>query len=158
MALDYIHKQHRWRRVCLLGFSAGGHLVGISAVHGRHTIQAVGMVYPVVSMYPPITHNLSRTLLLQKVDPPADLLEKYSLDRLITPCFPATFLLHGMVDTTVPYENSVRLAKALKAANVTYEFISSPRAGHGFGMRMKRMRQSNVVNWPFLLRAWLWKQ
>ena len=44
---------------------------------------------------------------------------------------PPTFIAHGMIDTTVPMMQSTRLANALAAAGITYEYHQIPGAGHG---------------------------
>ncbi len=50
----------------------------------------------------------------------------------VTPAYPPTLLAHGTEDTDVPYSQSVQMADALQRAGVEHEFITVPRAGHGF--------------------------
>jgi dipeptidyl aminopeptidase/acylaminoacyl peptidase len=45
---------------------------------------------------------------------------------------PPVLAIHGDADPTVPYDQSVRLAKALKAAGDDAELITVPGGKHGF--------------------------
>ena len=53
--------------------------------------------------------------------------------RNVTKDYPPILLVHGDKDTDVPYEQSVLMAKELKAKGVAHEFITVPDGGHGFG-------------------------
>jgi dipeptidyl aminopeptidase/acylaminoacyl peptidase len=44
---------------------------------------------------------------------------------------PPVFTIHGTDDRTVPYDQAVRLDKALKAAGVPSYFITVTGGGHG---------------------------
>jgi acetyl esterase/lipase len=52
--------------------------------------------------------------------------------RNVAKDFPPTILLHGTDDTDVPYQLSVDMASALKAAGVEHEFVTIPNGPHGF--------------------------
>ena len=52
--------------------------------------------------------------------------------RNVTMEYPPTLLLHGNVDTDVPYEQSVMMADELARVGVDHEFITIPNGGHGF--------------------------
>ena len=58
--------------------------------------------------------------------------------RHVTPGFPPTLLLHGDVDTDVPYEQSVLMASALEAASVPHTLITIAGGGHGFDHDLDR--------------------
>jgi len=60
-----------------------------------------------------------------------DELKKLSPVSLITADFPPTLMVHGTIDTDVPYVCATRLSAALKAHNVPYELITVENAGHG---------------------------
>jgi dipeptidyl aminopeptidase/acylaminoacyl peptidase len=54
--------------------------------------------------------------------------------------YPPTILLHGdKDDEDVPYEESVRMAKALTARGITNEFVTIPGAPHLFDNDMTRL-------------------
>lgn len=51
----------------------------------------------------------------------------------VTKDYPPTLLIHGTVDTDVPYEQSVMMAEQLKRHGVGHELISIPGGEHGLG-------------------------
>src|SRR5207245_2016462 len=53
--------------------------------------------------------------------------------RNITPQYPPILMIHGTVDTDVPYELSANMAKELARHKVPHELITVPGAGHGLG-------------------------
>jgi acetyl esterase/lipase len=56
--------------------------------------------------------------------------------RNVTKDYPPTLLLHGDVDTDVPFQQSVLMAKELERRGVRHEFIPIPGRGHAFDMNM----------------------
>lgn len=50
----------------------------------------------------------------------------------VTKDYPPTVLLHGDMDTDVPYEQSEMMAKELARVGVDHELITIPGGGHGF--------------------------
>jgi acetyl esterase/lipase len=53
----------------------------------------------------------------------------------VTADYSPTVLIHGMLDTDVPYSQSVQMAEQLAAHNVEYQFISWSQMGHGFNIK-----------------------
>ena len=51
--------------------------------------------------------------------------------RGVTKEYPPTLLIHGTVDTDVPYEQSVLMEKQFKQHQVPHKFVTVPNAGHG---------------------------
>ncbi len=51
---------------------------------------------------------------------------------------PPTIIFHGTADKTVPYQNAVDFAKAMKAAGNRCEFVTVEGAGHGFAYQIGR--------------------
>lgn len=58
-------------------------------------------------------------------------LAKLSPVNGITSDFPPTMMVHGTIDTDVPYVCAERLAAALKAKGVKCELVTVEKAGHG---------------------------
>lgn len=58
--------------------------------------------------------------------------DPYCPARRVTADYPPTLLLHGTADTDVPYEQSVQMANALKAAGVQHDLVTIPDGPHGF--------------------------
>ena len=52
--------------------------------------------------------------------------------RNVTKDYPPTLLLHGDVDTDVPYQQSVDMAGELKRVGVEHELLTFKGYGHGF--------------------------
>jgi acetyl esterase/lipase len=53
--------------------------------------------------------------------------------RNVTPAYPPTLLIHGTVDTDVPYDQSVMMARELANHGVAHELVSIPGGEHGLG-------------------------
>lgn len=146
-------------RVAVLGFSAGGHLAGSLATrHAEQTYAPVdaadrlparpdlaGLVYPVVTMEQPFTHDGSRDALL---GPAADaaLRRAASVETRVTPATPPTFLAHSADDDLVPVANSLALYTALHAAKRPSELHVFDKGGHGYGVRLPA--STNAGRWP----------
>lgn len=153
------------KRVGVLGFSAGGHVaaslitrfdaVVYKPVDKADTQDArpdfAGLLYPVVSMVPPIAHAGSREKLLG-ANPTEEQQALYSPDRHVSAATPPTILLLAADDKEVPPQNSLNLRAALAAAGVPTEFHMFEEGGHGFGIRLIQGKPAAV--WPDLFLAW----
>ncbi|MBC2595632.1 alpha/beta hydrolase [Ruficoccus amylovorans] len=124
-------------RIGIMGFSAGGHLAGSTAVFGTREEGTrpdfVALVYPVVSMSDDIAHRGSRDNLLGSA-PSEQRLIDFSLDRRVTGDWPPFFLVHATDDKVVVIENSERLATALKEHGVPTVWMPVSSGGHGFSL------------------------
>jgi acetyl esterase/lipase len=49
----------------------------------------------------------------------------------VTPQYPPTVLVHGTIDTDVPYEQSVLMEREFKKHGIPHQLITVPNAGHG---------------------------
>ncbi|MFP4542147.1 MAG: GDSL-type esterase/lipase family protein [Opitutales bacterium] len=152
-------------RLGVLGFSAGGHVAGMAttlwdtpearfgdvldSVSARPDFSV--LVYPVLTMLDPFTHEGSRRNLLGP-DPSEAEREALSLQTRVTTRTPPVFLLHTDEETVVPAENSLDFARALRAAGVPVELHLFAEGPHGFGMRPGH---GPVSGWPQLLANWL---
>lgn len=137
-----------YRKVGVMGFSAGGHLSGTAAVYSDTSFiekesayslrpYFAAMIYPVVSMQDDICHKKSRRNLLGD-QYPEDLKSMMSLEKNIHSGMPPFFLLHCTGDKTVDYRNSVVLDEALTRKGVFHEFMlidEYRHGGHGFGVQ-----------------------
>ena len=140
-------------RIAIMGFSAGGHVAGSLGVWWQDTtlMQQAGVTpdqakpNAMVLCYPVITggekaHRGSFVALTGSEDI-ADHLP-YSLETLVSPATPPTFLWHTWVDGTVPVENTLLMAQVLKAAGVQAEVHIYPFGGHGLAMA------NETTAWP----------
>lgn len=152
-------------RVCVLGFSAGGHLAGSTALLHAETgagddladrwpgrPDAVAMIYPVVSMVPPCHDGSWRNLL----GPDASMgeRERRSLQKRVTAEAPPLFTVFAQDDPTVPIRGAIELTAAYHAAGVPFESHFYPRGGHGFGLGLDRA-PGGVSSWPARFVDWL---
>ena len=137
-------------RIGLLGFSAGGHAAGLSALAGPERVDAAILAYPVVSMLLE-THAGSRETLVG-LDASAELRAATSLETLVTPASPPMFLWHTAADASVPVEHSYLLAQALAASGVPHALHVFPNGRHGLGLAPDAGAASA---WPALAAMWL---
>ena len=65
-----------------------------------------------------------------------DFFAQYCPVRHVADNYPPTLLLHGELDTDVPYQQSVLMAEELSRHNVEHELITMEGRGHGFDGEM----------------------
>lgn len=152
------------QRVGILGFSAGGHLAATAGTHfdagapdASDAIERVSsrpdlmiLIYPVITMRD-ATHGGSRKNLLGE-QPSPELVKLLSNEEQVTKETPPAFLVHTMTDATVPVENSMMFAAALRKAGVPFEFHLYERGPHGFGLGTK---DPILGSWPGRCADWL---
>jgi acetyl esterase/lipase len=157
------------KRVCAMGFSAGGHVcadlmtrfgAGVYApVDAADSLSArpdlAAPIYPVVSMTLPVAHAGSRKNLIGE-DASAERERAHSPHRNVPARAPPTFLLHAEDDSSVPVENTLLLRAALLARKVPVETHLFADGGHGFGLRLARGK--TVEGWQELFFAWARKK
>lgn len=154
------------KRLGVLGFSAGGHLAAdLSVSYDERVYSAIdaadqqsarpaftGLIYPVTTLDPDITHADSRDNLLGK-DAPAELVQARSPQRHVSSQSPPSFVVHAFDDGLVPIENSMRWIAAARAAKVPVEAHLLAEGGHGFGFHLPRDNPGS--RWPDLFALWL---
>jgi len=152
-------------KVSVLGFSAGGHLAATLATqHAEPAYTAVdaadrlsarpfaaGLVYPVVTMMKPWTHEMSRDLLLGETPTDAEV-ERRSAERHVDAATPPVFIVHAMDDEAVPVENSLRMMNAMREATRPVEAHFLQEGGHAFGVGYP---DTPSAHWIELFYAWL---
>ncbi|MDR0226690.1 MAG: alpha/beta hydrolase [Burkholderiaceae bacterium] len=151
-------------RIGVLGFSAGGHLAGMTAatptVERYAALDAVdqlssrpdfaGMIYPVVSFMPPWDHTHARREIVGQ-HPTAEQSAAYSVDQQVTGRTPPVFLAQAQDDPIAPVDNSLLMFAALRKAGVAAEMHIFPEGRHGWGMGREGTR---VHAWPQLFADW----
>jgi acetyl esterase/lipase len=136
-------------KIGIMGFSAGGHLVGIESEYfdtdfiGKLNLTEpikpyfTAMIYPVVSMEDSICHKKSRHNLLGE-NYSTEMAQTLSLEKHVRRDMSPVFLLHCRGDKTVDFRNSIVLDKALTDNGVKHEFLLLNKNGancHGFGIK-----------------------
>ncbi|HVU33906.1 MAG TPA: alpha/beta hydrolase [Opitutaceae bacterium] len=134
------------RRVGLIGSSAGGHLAAtiatkfdegkpdspdpIERVSSRPDL--VVLCYPVITMGR-YTHQGSKDNLLGR-NPSAELVNEMSAELHVRQDTPPCFIWATDEDKTVPVENSLMFAEALRRAGVPFSLHIYEKGPHGLGM------------------------
>lgn len=135
------------RKIGVLGFSAGGHMVAAISTHFEKRL------YPVVddadkescrpdfavALYPGHLAVREKDFALNP-------------DLQVTSQTPPTFLLHAEDDRVDPVEHSLVYYSALRKAGVSAEMHVYPKGGHAFGLRPT---ESAITGWPQLVETWL---
>ncbi|WP_294263514.1 alpha/beta hydrolase [uncultured Chryseobacterium sp.] len=151
-------------KIGVLGFSAGGHLAGITAtlfdkkfykpVDSIDSLSSrpdfTGLIYPVISMLPPNnkTHSLKSIL---GNNPTIKEETDFSVEKQVTQDTPPTFLAQAADDPISPVANTYLMEAALKTAGVPVEMHIFRTGGHGWGLGKPG---NEVAQWPQLFKSW----
>jgi len=149
-------------RIGVVGMSAGGHLAGMMATQGGHDFYPAideadklsaapafaGMIYPVVSMRPPIDTTQTR----KKLSTLPDYRDVYSVEAQVGPETPPVFLAHAADDPIANVEHSLRMFAAMRAAGRPVEMHVFEKGGHSWGAGKPG---TLVSQWPELFLNWL---
>lgn len=145
------HRAAEWRidprRIGVLGFSAGGHMVAAMSTHFDQRLYAPVDDADKESCRPDFAIALYPGHLAV---PEKDF--ALNPDLRITRDTPPTFLLHAQDDPTDPVENALVYYAALRKAGVSAEMHVFARGGHAFGLRPTA---APITAWPSLVETWL---
>jgi acetyl esterase/lipase len=137
------------KRVGIMGSSAGGHLAATLLTHfdfgNTNSSDAVErqssqpdlgiLCYAVISMGE-FAHKGSRNNLLG-TNPPPPLVRSLSNELQVTTNTPPCFLWTTFEDKTVPMENTLLFAEALRKNHVPFDLHIYEKGGHGMGLKDK---------------------
>jgi len=137
------------RKIGVLGFSAGGHLVTAVSTHfNERQYLAVDAADKesnrpdfAVALYPGHLHWESHNLSLNP-----------DIKSHITPQTPTTFLLQNEDDHIDSVYDALSYYAALEQAHVPVELHSYATGGHAFGLRHTK---EAATEWPHLVDRWL---
>ncbi len=152
-------------RVGVLGFSAGGHLMGETAVGGARDLYPpvdaadalpvrpalAGLIYPVITMRKPFDLTSTRKTLAGDEVTEIEM-KTYSLDLRVGPDTPPTFLAQAIDDPVTAADHPILMFAALRKARVPAELHLFESGGHGFGLGAPG---SPAAAWPGLFLAWI---
>lgn len=133
------------RRVGVLGFSAGGHLVAVLDAH------ASDPVYPSVDAADKLNGRPDFALLIYPAYLELD--DTHTLRPEVKPLAltPPSFLIQTE-DDGEKVENAWVYYEALKQAKIPAEMHLFANGGHGYGLRPTRLP---ITHWPDLAATWL---
>lgn len=145
--VDYVKKHAQEygvnpEEVFVIGFSAGGHIVGdlaveyqdVSAKWGKKVDckpTAVGLCYPVISQIHGHQLSFDNVLYGYSDTEKQELLKTLNLDESVTENTPPAFIWTTAEDTLVPPDNAMRFAMALDKKGVAFELHVYPKGQHG---------------------------
>ena len=147
MAMAYIRRNAKefcidTTKVCVVGFSAGGHLAGtLSTLYSEQDLlekigctqqevkpDAVILSYAVLSFNDTYTHSVTRGVI---TGGNKDLIKKLDVINNVTKNTPPTFIWATKQDDLVPVENSIKYALSLQEKGVSFELHVFENGWHG---------------------------
>ena len=149
-------------KLAVLGFSAGAHLAGCSALctgDGESVDEidalpcdpdALVLCYPVIALSEPYANRGSGVALVGGADTAK--MRKYDLHKLVDENTPPTFIWHTADDAAVPSRNSLVFADAMWQCGNTCELHIFPHGPHGRGLGYGF---PDLRRWPELAAAFL---
>lgn len=137
------------QRVGIMGSSAGGHLAATllthfdagdtnspDAIERQSSRPDLGILcYAVISLGE-FAHKGSKINLLG-TNPPPELVQELSNELQVTTNTPPCFIWTTFEDKTVPMENSILFASALRKNHVPFDLHIYEKGGHGMGLKDK---------------------
>lgn len=151
-------------KIYVCGFSAGGHLTACTGTlwHEKESEKYFGNTEEVkpnglILCYPVITgfenaHRGSFNALIGERDDKEQMIEYLSLENRVSEKTPPCFIWHTFEDKSVPCENSLNFALALRKYNIPFELHVFEKGYHGLATANKI---TNDVDFPLRTRAWL---
>jgi acetyl esterase/lipase len=151
-------------KIGIMGFSAGGHLAGFTALQparalyaGADRFESVSarpdfavLLFPVVSLRKPFdTTRTRRVIIGDKPSAKAEL--EWSLDTHVSRNAPPTIIFAAADDTTTPPGHGILLFEKLTAAGASAELHMFRNGGHGWGLG----KPDQVISqWPAIFAKW----
>jgi acetyl esterase/lipase len=155
------------KRVGIMGSSAGGHLAATLMTHfdsgdtnssdvieRQSSRPDIGILcYPVITMGE-FAHQGSKENLLGK-EPSPELVKLLSNELQVTTNTPPCFIWATFEDKTVPVENSLMFAAALRKNHVPFDLHIYQKGGHGMGLGNKNAPGAPLHPWAGDCLFWL---
>ena len=148
----------------IMGFSAGGHLAGYTALlpdrdlyQGNDRFEAASarpdfavLLFPVVSLRKPYDTTRTRREIVG-TDPTLEAQEAWSLDTHASAEAPPTIIFSAADDPITPPGHGIALFQALVAKGAPAELHIFEKGGHGWGLGTPLQILSQ---WPEMFEAW----
>ncbi|GJE44359.1 Acetylxylan esterase [Methylobacterium soli] len=153
------------KRMGVMGFSAGGHLVGLASARADfHAYSAIdqideqsarpdftALIYPVVTLEPPLDRTSTCHELIGD-HPSLQARDEWSIETHVHRGCPPMFLVEADDDPICKPAHTRILEAACLSADVPVERHQFRTGGHGFGMGRP---DTPETMWPGMCRAWL---
>lgn len=152
-------------RIGVLGFSAGGHLMGMASARGAFAsyaprdaadmqsarVDAAALIYPVITLEPPYDNTSTRRSLVGD-HPTSEASAHWSVQTYVRPGCASMFLVQAADDPISNAANTRIMDDACRHAGIPVELHRLPSGGHGFGMGRP---DTPSAQWPHWYEAWL---
>ena len=146
------------KRLALIGESAGGHLVSLvgTRTNADTAVAAVVPIYAPHDLVFQVDHRAKLGPSMEALfgltelnDPARAVLRAASATSYLRRDLPPYFLIHGDKDEQVPYEQSVKFQRQMKALGATCDFLTIPGGGHGMGGwdKLKSDYREQLISW-----------
>jgi acetyl esterase/lipase len=153
------------RRIGVMGFSAGGHLLGLAAARssfssysaldaidaGPARADFAALLYPVVTLKPPFDHTSTRRVLIGD-HPSPEASAEWSVETYVRGDCPPMFLAQADDDPISDPANTRILEAACKSAGTPVELHRFAAGGHGFGLGRP---DGPTKEWPDMCKNWM---
>jgi acetyl esterase/lipase len=152
------------QQIGIMGFSAGGHLAGFTALQPQRKLYAGSdtyekasakpdfsvLLFPVVSLRKPYDTTRTRREIIGD-SPTAEAENAWSLDTYASADAPPTIIFASADDKTAPPGHGIMLFEKLIAAGASAELHMFRDGGHGWGLG----RPEQVLSqWPEMFVKW----
>ena len=152
-------------RIGIMGFSAGGHLAGFTALQparelyaGQDRYEAVSarpdftvLLFPVVTLRAPYDTTRTRREIVGR-NPTRAAEDAWSLDTYAQRDAPPTIIFASADDATTPPAHGILLAQALWREGAAAELHIFEDGGHGWGLGTS---DQILSQWPDMFEAWI---
>jgi len=157
--------RQREKHVSILGFSAGGHLLGMAANRPDFrsyqaadaldnlpaSAERAALIYPIITLEPPYSHTSTHKVLVgSNATLEAD--TTWSVQAYVNPQSPPFFLVQSEDDPISDPHNTLIMAAACKQQHIPVEMHRYATGGHGFGLGKPG---TPTVEWPGHYLHWL---
>lgn len=158
----------RTDRIGIMGFSAGGHLAGYTALRPDAALYEGGdateqqsaradfsaLLFPVVSLRKPYDTTRTRREIIGS-DPSPAAQNAWSLDTHVSKDAPPTIIISAADDLITPPGHGIALFQALKSKGAAAELHIFEEGGHGWGLGKK---DQILSQWPEIFENWIEKR
>lgn len=155
----------REKEVSVLGFSAGGHLLGMAVAragyHSYPTQDAIdespayadraALIYPIITLEKPYSHTSTHNILLGNAATDAQN-AAWSVQNYVTDQTPPIFLVQAEDDSVSDPHNTLIMQAACMRQQVPVSLYRYPTGGHGFAMGRPG---TPTTQWPAHYLRWL---
>jgi acetyl esterase/lipase len=152
------------KQIGIMGFSAGGHLAGFTAMQPQRPLYAGSdsyekasarpdfsvLLFPVVSLRKPYDTTRTRREIIGET-PSADAENAWSLDTYASAGAPPTIIFASADDPTTPPGHGIMLFEKLNAAGASVELHLFRDGGHGWGLGKP---EQVLSQWPGMFVKW----